>query len=219
MLQRLLKKCAIARPSLPFLKVPVLLLLFVASNSSWAQKNNWSFVEAQYLDATIDDRVDVDGYAVTGAYTLFSDVFIIAQYEALEAETKIFDTLSHADINRYFIGLGYNYEFSELTQVYAILALKNIENKASGYKENYDGYSATLGLRSFVAEKIELNIYYSYLDIDYDNNHDHWSTIAEDSNETGITGLYHISNNVSLGLGYKESDGYEQTSVSIKYHF
>ncbi|KGJ95732.1 hypothetical protein [Thalassotalea sp. ND16A] len=219
MLKRLLKTIAIAQPSLPCLKTPVLLLLLTASYSSSAQKPNWHFFEAQYLDATIDERLDADGYAVTGAYALFSDVFIIAQYEALEVEYKLDDSFSNADINRYFIGLGYNYEFNEFTEFYAILALKNIDYQSRGNKADNDGYAATLGLRSFVAEKIELNIYYTYLDIDYDKSLDYWGAIAEDSNETGITGLYHISKNVSLGLGFKESEGYEQTSVSIKYHF
>ncbi|MCA1766839.1 MAG: porin family protein [Idiomarina sp.] len=200
-------------------KTLIAIALIGTSTSAFADSPNWDKIQASYIETDIetpiDEDISMDGYAVSGSLSLNESFFILANFDSVGDESNFGDV----DLDSLNAGLGFNHGITDSTDVFATLTYEKLELVGSidaiG-SESFDesGYGAGVGIRSMITDFFELSVKADYLDIDDEN------AIRYDA-----SAFFHLTNNLSLGLGYKRYDldeidqDIDTVAATVRYSF
>jgi len=200
-------------------KTLIAIALIGTSTSAFADSPNWDKIQASYIETDIetpiDEDISMDGYAVSGSLSLNESFFILANFDSVGDESNFGDV----DLDSLNAGLGFNHGITDSTDVFATLTYEKLELVGSidaiG-SESFDesGYGAGVGIRSMITDFFELSVKADYLDIDDEN------AIRYDA-----SAFFHLTNNLSLGLGYKRynldeiDQDIDTVAATVRYSF
>ena len=181
-------------------KTLIAIALIGTSTSAFADSPNWDKIQASYIETDIETPIDeditMDGYAVAGSLSLSDSIFVLANFDSVGDESDLGDV----DLDSLNAGIGFNHGITESTDVFATVTYEKLELVGSVDalgSESFDesGYGAGVGIRSMITDFFELSVKADYLDIDDENG------IRYDA-----SAFFHLTSNLSLGVGYKLYD-------------
>ena len=200
-------------------KTLIAVALIGTSTSALADSPNWNKLQASYIETDIetpiDEDISMDGYAVSGSLSLNESIFILANFDSVGDESEFGDV----DLDSLNAGIGFNHGLTESTDIFATVTYEKLELVGSVDdigSESFDesGYGAGLGIRSMVTDFFELSVKADYLDIDDEN------AIRYDA-----SAFFHLTENLSLGVGYKLYDldeidqDIDTVAATVRYSF
>ncbi|KPD22520.1 MULTISPECIES: outer membrane protein [Idiomarina] len=200
-------------------KTLIAIALIGTSTSALADSPNWNKLQASYIDTDIetpiDEDISMDGYAVSGSLSLNESIFILANFDSVGDESEFGDV----DLDSLNAGIGFNHGITESTDIFATVTYEKLELVGSVDdigSESFDesGYGAGLGVRSMLTDFLELSVKADYLDIDDEN------AIRYDA-----SAFFHLTENLSLGVGYKLYDldeidqDIDTVAATVRYSF
>ena len=200
-------------------KTLIAIALIGTSTSALADSPNWNKLQASYIDTDIetpiDEDISMDGYAVSGSLSLNESIFILANFDSVGDESEFGDV----DLDSLNAGIGFNHGITESTDIFATVTYEKLELVGSVDdigSESFDesGYGAGLGVRSMLIDFLELSVKADYLDIDDEN------AIRYDA-----SAFFHLTENLSLGVGYKLYDldeidqDIDTVAATVRYSF
>lgn len=200
-------------------KTLIAIALIGTSTSAFADSPNWDKIQASYIETDIetpiDEDVSMDGYAVSGSLSLNESFFILANFDSVGDESDVGDV----DLDSLNAGIGFNHDITDSTDFFATVTYEKLELVGSVDaigSESFDesGYGAGLGIRSMITDFFELSVKADYLDIDDEN------AIRYDA-----SAFFHLTSNLSLGVGYKLYDldeidqDIDTIAATVRYSF
>lgn len=200
-------------------KTLIAIALIGTSTSVLAESPNWDKIQASYIETDIETPIDnditMDGYAVSGSLSLNESMFILANFDSVGDESDFGDV----DLDSTNAGLGFNHGLTESTDIFATVTYEKLQLTGSVDdlgSESFDesGYGAGVGIRSMVTDFLELSVKADYLDIDDEN-----------AMRYDASAFFHLTENLSLGVGYKLYDldeidqDVDTMSASVRYSF
>lgn len=200
-------------------KTLIAIALIGTSTSAFADSPNWDKIQASYIETDIETPIDeditMDGYAVAGSLSLSDSIFVLANFDSVGDESDFGDV----DLDSLNAGIGFNHGITESTDVFATVTYEKLELVGSVDalgSESFDesGYGAGVGIRSMITDFFELSVKADYLDIDDENG------IRYDA-----SAFFHLTNNLSLGVGYKLYDldeidqDVDTVAATVRYSF
>ncbi|MGM0429060.1 MAG: outer membrane beta-barrel protein [Pseudomonadota bacterium] len=200
-------------------KTLIALALIGTSTSALADSPNWNKLQASYIDTDIetpiDEDISMDGYAVSGSLSLNESIFILANFDSVGDESEFGDV----DLDSLNAGIGFNHGITDSTDIFATVTYEKLELVGSVDdigSESFDesGYGAGVGIRSMITDFFELSVKADYLDIDDEN------AIRYDA-----SAFFHLTKNLSLGVGYKLYDldeidqDIDTVAATVRYSF
>lgn len=200
-------------------KTLIAIALIGTSTSVLAESPNWDKIQASYIETDIETPIDnditMDGYAVSGSLSLNESMFILANFDSVGDESDFGDV----DLDSTNAGLGFNHGLTESTDVFATVTYEKLQLTGSVDdlgSESFDesGYGAGVGIRSMLTDFLELSVKADYLDIDDEN-----------AMRYDASAFFHLTENLSLGVGYKLYDldeidqDVDTMSASVRYSF
>ena len=115
---------------------------------------SYNFIEGAYARVELDDDivdVDGDGFGIGGSFEINENFFGFAGYSSAEFDFGV-------DLNQLDAGIGYHTGISANTDFVATLAYVRAEVDAGLFGSvDEDGWGASIGLRSMVSDRVELN--------------------------------------------------------------
>jgi len=200
-------------------KTLIAIALIGTSTSAFADSPNWDKIQASYIETDIETPIDEDitmnGYAVAGSLSLSDSIFVLANFDSVGDESDFGDV----DLDSLNAGIGFNHGITESTDVFATVTYEKLELVGSidalgseSFDEN--GYGAGLGIRSMITDFFELSVKADYLDIGDENG------IRYDA-----SAFFHLTSNLSLGVGYKLYDldeidqDIDTVAATVRYSF
>ncbi|MDV6314991.1 outer membrane beta-barrel protein [Idiomarina sp. HP20-50] len=200
-------------------KTLIALALIGTSTSAFADSPNWDKIELSYIETDIETPIDEDismkGYGVAGSFSLNDSMFLLANFDSVGDESDFGDV----DLDSLNAGIGFNHSITDSTDIFATATYEKLELVGSvdalgseSFKES--GYGAGLGIRSIITDFFELSVKADYLDIDDEN------AIRYDA-----SALFHLTNSLSFGVGYKFYDldeikqDIDTIAATIKFSF
>ncbi len=196
----------------PFL--PMCLALAVAT-SAWAKDEiDYTYAEAGYFmtnDAS-DGDVEVDGVQIRLLGQIHDYVHLRGEYVRGDAD---FSGLGNTDADRYLLGAGGHYNFSDTISGFFDLAYASLSFNSSPSdgipKSDDEGMLAEGGVRAMVTDKIELDGSVAY-----------WDFGDDDDVYIGLGGFYDIGANFMVGAStriYTDSENGEEYFIGARYNF
>lgn len=200
-------------------KTLIAIALIGTSTSAFADSPNWDKIQASYIETDIETPIDeditMDGYAVAGSLSLSDSIFVLANFDSVGDESDFGDV----DLDSLNAGIGFNHDITESTDVFATVTYEKLELVGSVDNlgsESFDesGYGAGIGIRSMITDFFELSVKADYLDIDDENG------IRYDA-----SAFFHLTSNLSLGVGYKLYDldeidqDIDTVAATVRYSF
>ncbi|MCP1340161.1 porin family protein [Idiomarina sp. M1R2S28] len=200
-------------------KTLIAIALIGTSTSAFADSPNWDKIQASYIETDIETPIDeditMDGYAVAGSLSLSDSIFVLANFDSVGDESDFGDV----DLDSLNAGIGFNHAITESTDVFATVTYEKLELVGSVDdlgSESFDesGYGAGAGIRSMITDFFELSVKADYLDIDDENG------IRYDA-----SAFFHLTSNLSLGVGYKLYDldeidqDVDTVAATVRYSF
>ncbi|AAV82257.1 outer membrane beta-barrel protein [Idiomarina loihiensis] len=200
-------------------KTLIAIALIGTSTSAFADSPNWDKIQASYIETDIETPIDeditMDGYAVAGSLSLSDSIFVLANFDSVGDESDLGDV----DLDSLNAGIGFNHGITESTDVFATVTYEKLELVGSVDalgSESFDesGYGAGVGIRSMITDFFELSVKADYLDIDDENG------IRYDA-----SAFFHLTSNLSLGVGYKLYDldeidqDVDTVAATVRYSF
>ena len=200
-------------------KTLIAIALIGTSTSAFADSPNWDKIQASYIETDIetpiDDDITMDGYAVAGSLSLTDSIFVLANFDSVGDESDFGDV----DLDSLNAGIGFNHGITESPDVFATVTYEKLELVGSVDdlgSESFDesGYGAGVGIRSMITDFFELSVKADYLDIDDENG------IRYDA-----SAFFHLTSNLSLGVGYKLYDldeidqDVDTVAATVRYSF
>ena len=121
--------------------------------------NSYNFADISYLSATLKNN-EYTGYTLKGSYLLTENIFIPVGYRNLSRS-------GNADIELTKLGLGYKISVGSNTDLYS--SLSYLSQKITTAQ---NGYNFTVGLRSKLMDKLEIdaNAYHNDVGSIYSND-------------------------------------------------
>lgn len=200
-------------------KTLIAIALIGTSTSVLADSPKWDKIQASYIETDIETPIDnditMDGYAVSGSLSLNESMFILANFDSVGDESDFGDV----DLDSTNAGLGFNHGLTESTDIFATVTYEKLQLTGSVDalgSESFDesGYGAGVGIRSMLTDFLELSVKADYLDIDDEN-----------AMRYDASAFFHLTENLSLGVGYKLYDldeidqDVDTMSASVRYSF
>jgi hypothetical protein len=189
-------------------KVSGLTLLLLAA-PTFAADISYNFIEAGYQEIDIDGGffsgvdIDGDGYGVGGSFELDENWFIGASYSKADFDFGI-------DLDQLMLGAGYHVPISDNADFYGMISFVNVEASAGGFGSvDDDGYAATIGLRSMIGDRFELNGSLAYVDLGD----------GGDTTEFGAGALYYFSDAFAAGFSIGIDDDVTAYGIGFRVYF
>jgi hypothetical protein len=205
------------------------LLSVFLPNALYADSPSWTFVEASYIAAEVDaledaaDEIGADisepeGFEIAGSLAVADFVYLDFLYSDLSNDDDVtfFDGKVNVDLDveRIGAGIGFSWAVADSTDLYVHLGYEEwtieLEASTSGYGETEEvddnGATAAVGIRTIVAEGLELHGEIGYSDI------------FEEA--TFLTGIYYtFADHFTIGGGYEKIDDFESLRATFRYQF
>ncbi len=122
--------------------------------ASAAEGLSYNYAEANYTK-TDTNGGDADGWGVKGSYAFTPNWSVFGDYNK--------QTVDHTDIDvqQWRVGVGYNYEIAPSTDLVARVAYQKFD---PDYNQDFNGYSAEVGLRNAFGQHFEVYALAGYED-------------------------------------------------------
>lgn len=173
----------------------------------FAASPDWNFVEGGYTQMDVDGlRDDQKGFNFGGSYRFNEDFFARGRY------TIVDESIAGVDIDTDWgeVGLGYIHGVNSTTDVYGVVALEYLKVDTNAGGDSDTGYSVHAGVKSRIAEQVELFGELGYADIDD-------ADISDLSLRAGAN--YYFTDNLSVGADYRKLDDIDLLSATVRYSF
>ena len=164
---------------------------------------NYNYVEGAYEHYDLDGT-DADAGKLLGSYEITPNLNIIGEYAAGNIDNPTDG--SDLDFQDAAIGIEYHTPIASNTDVTTNIKYVN-QNIDAGNDD--DGYSAGVGVRHMLNDKVELDANIDYIDID-----------NSDDTSLKVGARYHINKSISAGVGYSTSEeDVDIISTNIRWSF
>ncbi|MCG8435030.1 MAG: hypothetical protein MJA83_13450 [Gammaproteobacteria bacterium] len=174
----------------------ILLVMSITPFSTYARDINYSFADIRYVDISVDDFEDGDGFAVRGSYAVTDNIHVFGDY--LDAEVDSFD-FEHT---RFGVGYHKKIVFQDLSA----FAQFSYEESESGDTSD-EGFGLTAGVRKNWHGRFEAGAYLRYVNMD------------ESDTLVGINGLFHVNDRFSIGLEIEDGDDVSYKNIMGRINF
>ncbi len=176
-------------------------LLVLASTTIHAEEPSYDNVELGYLSYKFDSIYvpKLNGYELNFSRSLSENFYLAGSYASVSDGP---DSVSLRDF-----GVGYKTMISETASFFAEVDWAQSQVRTgTGYTDS--GNQLKVGLKSMVAENLELQLSVERLTID-----------GSTSNSTVFGGAYNISDNMGIYFDYKSESDVDRTSVGVRFNF
>ena len=164
---------------------------------------NYNYVEGSYEHYDLDGT-DADAGKLLGSYEITPNLNIIGEYAAGNIDNPADG--SDLDFQDSAIGIEYHTPIASNTDV--TTNIKYINQDIDTANDD-DGYSAGVGVRHMLNDKVELDANIDYTDID-----------NSDDTSLKVGARYHINKSISAGVGYSASkEDVDIISTNIRWSF
>lgn len=192
-------------------KILLTLALGLAADKAMAVAPVWDYVQLSYIQTDADDDlgdIEPKGPMLFVSKALTDNIFLAGSYIRLSDNVAGVDV----DIDQITAGLGYNYNLTNTTDVFAALSYEEIDvsarlgnNKAS---TDNNGYGLTAGVRAMVLPQLEAKAAIRYVDIDTDS-----------TTTLGLAADYLFTPQLALGVNYDIAENSNLIGVNGRYNF
>ncbi|MGB5687880.1 MAG: porin [Woeseiaceae bacterium] len=169
---------------------------------------SYNFVELGYQRVELDDdgagfNLDGDGFGISGSFEVGDSWFIAAGYGQTGFDYGI-------DLDQLSVGFGYHAGISDRADVFAVLSYVRAEASLSGFgSESDDGFGASVGVRGFVSDSVELAGMISYVDLGD----------GGDGTSVGGEALYYFTERFAVGLNVEVEEDAMAYGVGARFYF
>lgn len=191
-----------------------------APAAALANGPSFDHVGVGYVNFDFDGE-SVNGYSVDFEKSLSDNFFIGADYFRVQ-DSSAGSIGGQNFSSRIRLGLlnanvGYKFYTTDTLTVYGSAGLTSVDTKVQittpdfsiNESDSDTGWNVQLGFRTRLTDSIELDAYVRHIDID-----------GEDDQLLGISGRFHITSQLSLGLGYTRIDSdLDYVSLTARFHF
>ena len=177
--------------------------LFALAGAAHATELNYDYLEAGYAEVDFDDvDEDLTGITIGGSFLVAEQIYLFGRYT--DGRTDRFAG-GRLESTGYTLGMGYRYGVGPQTDFNFAAAYEYADVEGTGGlsflgSDSENGYSLTVGVRHLAAQAFELGADVTYVDI------------ADDDTILTVGGLWHVNQQVALGLGYftgSDAQGFE----------
>jgi hypothetical protein len=165
---------------------------------------NYTKFEISMLDVELDSpgNVDGDGFALGGSYELNEKIFLLGEWQDQSLDFGI-------DGRSLEVGAGYTHGFSDKLDFVGTLSYVDAELKSVNFTADDDGLALGGGIRTRIAQSVELDAGLKYVDFD------------EAGNDTGFSvgGRYYFNDSMALGGTADFNDNADTLRVSFRWEF
>jgi long-subunit fatty acid transport protein len=196
----------------------IVLGLVAFQGTAQAAKFNYNQVSLGYLDQTVEmggisGDLKANGYDLSASFEVDKQFAVVLGVGKASGDVTISGTKVKLDVDGKILGVIFHAPIAQKTDVVlgAALLLGEFKAKVSGFPtitEDMDGQNISLGIRTMLTDKLEVNagVDQSYFDGETDT----------DMN-LGIEG--HLSKEFSLGLSYSSNDDSQATYLYVSKYF
>ncbi|MCK7460518.1 porin family protein [Idiomarina aminovorans] len=203
-------------------KTVIALAMLTLPSAALAESPNWNKVDASYLDTDVGVEglgdLSFDGFRVGGSAAInpelvvLDNLFIFADFDSISND----DSNADLDVDFLSAGIGSYKHLTETTDLYATVSFERVESEISipglSTSDSDKTWGVGIGLRSMLTPKVEVDAKLDYVAFD------------EEVVRVNLSAFYHVTKNVSLGLGYetrRETQNLDVDSLSatVRYSF
>ncbi len=183
------------------------------ANAAYCKDISYDYIQGTYSSVTIDlggSDWDGDGYGVSGSFSMSDNIALSASYGATNYDTLSdgFDSLG-LDTTDLGIGIIAHTKISPTTDVYGGIALINSEVEFTGSVINGSGddtgNALSVGVRSMVSDKFELNAAATRVDI-----------FDETENSYSFGTQVYVNETLSIGMAYIIGDDVDTLAFNLR---
>ena len=175
------------------------------SSNALAESPNWNYLQLGYGALAIDDLDEVtpSGASLTGSFLVSENMFVYGDFSSYSDDLFGRDV----DVEQRALGLGYRFDMSENTDLFAGVSYEYAEIGVSSSSEDESGYGLTVGVRSHVTDSVELAAFVNHVDLD--------------GSETfvGFDAQYYINEKFAVGANYTFNDVFDTYGISLRLAF
>ncbi len=191
---------------------------FAGAHGASANDPSWTYVDAAYWTASSFEAIsgveEIDGYGLTGSYEFATKWHVQAQIGNIEADFGS----SSDEIDLWTVRIGGHPAITDTTD--AVFDIGYIEWDLDGTEIKPSAITYRMGVRSNIADSLELNAFLTYLNGDLDiGSNDDFSNWAP-----SIGAQYNITENGAINVSYSWNDtesavldGSDGVSLGIRY--
>lgn len=187
------------------LRSTILTLFVTLIAPAMAAEPSYNYIEAGYQKVEVDVggglNVDGDGYGVGGSFEVGDSFHVFGGYSSSNFDFDV-------DLDEFSLGAGYHAAISN--NVDALLEVAYVSAKASafGVSVDEDGYAASLGVRGFLGDSLELTGSVAYTDIG-----------GSGDTSLGLAGWYYLTPTFALGVNAGFSDDVSAYGTGLRLFF
>lgn len=181
-------------------------LLSIAT-TAMATEPSYTYLQVGYQKAELDDvipgvDIDGDGYGIGGSFELGDSFHVFGAYATTDFDYDL-------DLEQMHVGVGYHWSMTDSVDLVAEASFVRAEATQPGASTSEDGYGATLGVRGFASEKLELAASVDYVDV------------GSGSGETSYDGAarYYFMPNFALDLNIGFGDDIKTYGAGLQFYF
>jgi hypothetical protein len=165
---------------------------------------NYTNFEVSFIDVELgqNSNVDGDGFELAGSYELNDRIFLFGEWQDQSLDFGI-------DGRSLEIGGGMAHSFSDKLDFVGSLSYVDAEVKVGSLTADDDGLALGGGIRSRVAESVELDASLKFVDFD------------QAGSDTGMSigGRYYFNPSMALGASADFNDNADTLRVGFRWEF
>lgn len=166
---------------------------------------NYSKIEVEYIDVELDSSfggVDGDGFAVSGAYDMNDQFFLLGEWQDQSFDFGI-------DGTQFELGAGMHHALSSNLDFVGTLSYIDSEVEVSGFSASDDGLGLGAGIRARVGDSLELDAGLKYVDFD------------DAGSDTGFSlgGRWYFTETMAFSLGLDTADNADAFRFGFRAEF
>ena len=132
--------------------IGVLLVTLAFAGAQASDDISYNYVQIGYIDAEIDSGPSGDGFGFDGSFELAENYHLFAGYGDLTFSESGIDV----DLTSWTVGAGYDRNLTDARSLYFRVGYVDAEVDTPFGSASDDGFSAGLGIRGMVVERLEL---------------------------------------------------------------
>lgn len=187
------------------LRSSAVVLLTAFAVPALAEGPSYNYIEGAYERVEVDDAfgdIDGDGFSIAGSFEIGDMWQMVASYGSADFDFDV-------DLDQLAIGGGIHTPLSDNVDFVANLVYVRVDASAFGFSVDDDGFGASIGVRGMAAERVELEGYIDYVDLD------------DSGDDTSFRGAawYGFTDTFSLGLQLGSGDDTTSYGIGARLYF
>ncbi|MGB5245201.1 MAG: hypothetical protein WBN34_01520 [Woeseia sp.] len=180
--------------------------LLLQANVAGAQDLSYDYIEARYVDTTIDGNgggdIDGDGFEFGGSFKIAENYHLFGSFQSIDYDFNL-------DFTALEIGAGYMLPVAAGTDFVARLAYVNGEVDTVFGDADDSGFAASVGFRQVFLPQLQGAAFIKHINLD------------ESGSDTGLEleGEYFFNNQFSGGLSVEFSDDTTTWGLGARLYF